>query len=125
MKLLLLTSELWQHILFKDKWMEISGSVCLAVESGDAIVSCIVLQHDVFQSTSESECDVTFESDLEGSDDNDTQSNGSMSDSDEEYMTENESEVSSDEENESNLSNEDETPLPPHTFTLMADPFAD
>lgn len=51
-------------------------------------------------SEGESVCDVTFESDIEGSDDTDTQLNGSMSDSDEEYMPENVSEASSHEEKE-------------------------
>lgn len=75
------------------------------------------------QSEGESECDVTFESDLQGSNNNEAQSDGFISN--EQYLPKNNSEACSGRKNYRDLNDKAETlPLPPlHSFTFMADPF--
>ncbi|XP_050709301.1 piggyBac transposable element-derived protein 4-like [Eriocheir sinensis] len=82
-------------------------------------------------SESDSEGDLAHLEELQGSDDNETQSEGFISDSDEEYLPENDSEASSyEEESDGSVDDADRPrspalPAPLHAFTLMADPFAD
>ena len=77
-------------------------------------------------SSGDSESYTPLDDDLQGSDDNLTQSEGLTSDSDDEYLPENDSEASSDDLYESDGDDEETPPSPsPHTFTLMADPFSD